>query len=180
MTAMEPAGPQSEERLCVYTLCFIVGEPPGEPILMLHRRFQPHQGEWNGVGGRLEPGEEPLTGCLREVEEETGLTLLSCTLGGLVSWAAPGGQPVGAMYVFVGKEPQGRLVASREGDLAWKPRGWIFGSPDVVSNIPIFLPSMLAGAPAQEWRFYYAGEQMISHERRPLPDFARRALAEGR
>lgn len=177
MTATEQTGPQPGEEPRVYTLCFIIGPPPGEPILMLHRRFPPHQGQWNGVGGRLEQGEEPRAGCLREVEEETGLSLSSCTFGGLVSWAAPGGPPAGYLYVFLGREPHGRLVASREGDLAWQPREWVFGSPDVVSNIPIFLPPMLAGAPVQEWRFYYVGEQIVAHDVRPLPHFARRAVS---
>jgi 8-oxo-dGTP diphosphatase len=32
-------------------------------------------GKINGVGGRLEPGESPLTGIVREAQEELGITL---------------------------------------------------------------------------------------------------------
>ena len=33
-------------------------------------------GKINGVGGRLEPGELPFAGILREAQEELGITLL--------------------------------------------------------------------------------------------------------
>lgn len=39
-----------------FTLCFLLH---GEDVLMLHRRFPPNQGLWNGVGGHIEPGETP-------------------------------------------------------------------------------------------------------------------------
>ena len=32
-----------------------------------------HQGKWNGLGGKLEPGETPEQCVIREVAEESGL-----------------------------------------------------------------------------------------------------------
>ena len=56
--------------ILTHTLCFLTR---ADQVLMLHRRKPPNQGLWNGVGGKIEAGETPLEGCLREVLEETGL-----------------------------------------------------------------------------------------------------------
>lgn len=59
------------------TLCYI--EQDG-CYLMMHRTKKDHDvnhGKWIGVGGKLEPDEMPEECLLREVEEETGLRLLS-------------------------------------------------------------------------------------------------------
>ena len=58
------------------TLCYI--EQDGK-YLMLYRNKKENdinEGKWIGVGGRFEEGETPEECVLREVQEETGLTLL--------------------------------------------------------------------------------------------------------
>ena len=55
-----------------HTLCFLTR---GDKVLMIKRRKPPHTGLWNGVGGKIESGEGPLAGCIREVDEETGFRL---------------------------------------------------------------------------------------------------------
>src|SRR3972149_6364738 len=39
-------------------------------------------GKWDGPGGKLRPGESPAEGVVREVEEETGLTVIAPTFHG--------------------------------------------------------------------------------------------------
>ena len=44
--------------------------------LMVHRNKKPndmHMGKWNGMGGKLEPGESPEECTVREAREETGI-----------------------------------------------------------------------------------------------------------
>ncbi|WP_433596302.1 NUDIX domain-containing protein [Lysinibacillus xylanilyticus] len=53
-----------------YTVCFVKNE---NNILMLNREKSPIMGVWNGVGGKIEKGETPDEGALREVFEETGI-----------------------------------------------------------------------------------------------------------
>ena len=57
------------------TLCYI---QKGSSTLMLHRNKRDqdyHSGKWNGLGGKLNPGESPEDGVLREVYEESGIEL---------------------------------------------------------------------------------------------------------
>src|SRR5262249_9445414 len=61
------------------TLCFITNG--GDVLLMKraeHRRVFP--GRYNGIGGHLEREEDPLSGALREIREETGLSVANIRL----------------------------------------------------------------------------------------------------
>ena len=68
------------------TLCYI--EQDGK-YLMLHRTKKEKdisKGKWIGVGGHAEWGESPEECLLREVKEETGLTLTSYQFKGIVTF----------------------------------------------------------------------------------------------
>ncbi len=148
-----------------YTLCFLTR---GDHILMLHRKNPPNQGLWNGVGGRLEPGESPHACILREVREETGFVLPDATFAGLLTW--DGFEiPAGGLYLFTAAAPPGEPHFCSEGELAWKPREWVFSSPEVVSNIHIFGPLALDHAPPQQYHFSYRGGQIVNYDFRQLP-----------
>lgn len=47
----------------------------GEKILLAMKKQGFGIGKWNGYGGKLENGEEPIDGILREIEEESGLKI---------------------------------------------------------------------------------------------------------
>ena len=67
------------------TLCYIEQD---DKYLMLHRvkkvNDQNHD-KWIGVGGKFEPEESPEECLLREVKEETGLTLKKYAYRGIVT-----------------------------------------------------------------------------------------------
>ena len=68
------------------TLCYI--EQDGK-YLMLHRTKKKkdiNKDKWIGVGGHAEEGEGPEECLLREVKEETGLTLTSYRFRGLITF----------------------------------------------------------------------------------------------
>ena len=72
------------------TLCYI--EKDGA-YLMLHRVSKKHdvcKDKWIGVGGHFEISESPEECLLRDVKEETGLTLTSWRFIGLVTFVAEG------------------------------------------------------------------------------------------
>ena len=66
------------------TLCYIEQD---DRYLMLHRVSKENdinKDKWIGVGGHFEPGESPEECLLREVKEETGLTLFAYRFRGIV------------------------------------------------------------------------------------------------
>jgi ADP-ribose pyrophosphatase YjhB (NUDIX family) len=66
------------------TLCYVKHEGR---TLMVHRVKKAddiHQGKWNGLGGKLEPGESPEECVIREVREESGLEIHSPRYHGLL------------------------------------------------------------------------------------------------
>ena len=144
----------------IFTLCFLTR---GEEVLMLRRRRPPNQGLWNGVGGRIEAGETPLAACLREVREETGFVVGSARFAGVVSWTGFEAAD-GALALFTAEAPGGEPAACEEGELALKPRAWVLGSPEVVSNIHRFGPEVLSGHPPRWHRFTYRDGAIVGYE----------------
>lgn len=78
----------------VATLAYVMA-PGGREVLMVHRTKRGddhHMGKYNGLGGKLEPGEDVVTGVKREVWEEAGITCDSLQLRGTINWPGFGKQ----------------------------------------------------------------------------------------
>lgn len=147
-----------------FTLCFIRYE---QRILMLLRKKAPNKGRWNGVGGKIEAGEEPRVAMLREIQEETGLVVSALAYRGIVTWNNEGG-----MYVFLAESASDQVLACDEGRLEWKEEQWVLNDAQVVSNISLFLPYMMAkDNPLQEHAFQYSEqEEILSYQKKPLQE----------
>lgn len=68
------------------TLCYLERD---DHYLMLHRTKKEHdfnKDMWIGVGGHFEENESPDECLLREVKEETGLTLTSYKMRGILTF----------------------------------------------------------------------------------------------
>src|SRR5260370_33757870 len=69
-----------------YTICFCLHD---DQVLMLYRSNPPNAGLWNGLGGKIETGETPLSNIQREVLEDATLDLdegQEVHFAGLVTW----------------------------------------------------------------------------------------------
>lgn len=110
------------------TLCYV--EKDG-CYLMLHRtkkeNDQNHD-KWIGVGGKFEDGESPEDCLLREVKEETGLTLTRYRMRGVVTFVLDG-WGTEYMYLFTADGYTGELIDCDEGQLEWVPKSEIYELP---------------------------------------------------
>jgi 8-oxo-dGTP diphosphatase len=101
------------------TLCYVQHE---NKTLMLYRNKKEndyHEGKWNGLGGKFEPGETPEECAIREVYEESGLIVTNPKMKGFLTF--PMFDTVEDWYVFcfVFEGYEGTLVDSPEGKLEW-------------------------------------------------------------
>jgi 8-oxo-dGTP pyrophosphatase MutT (NUDIX family)/GNAT superfamily N-acetyltransferase len=149
-----------------FTLCFLLHE---DEVLLLLRKFPPNQGLWNGVGGHIEPGETPSQSIIREVAEETGYTITNPQFEGLLTWDGFEIEP-GAIVIFTAEVPHKAFVPNHEGDLAWKSRLWVCTAPDVVDNIHVFMPRILAGESPLHYHCSYRDGVRISDKITELPE----------
>lgn len=103
------------------TLCYV---RKNGKTLMLHRVKKEndiHQGKWNGLGGKLEPGETPEECAIREIREEAGLNATSLKLKGFLTFPGFANDEDWYAFVFVVEEFKGELIDSAEGNLRWIP-----------------------------------------------------------
>jgi 8-oxo-dGTP diphosphatase len=96
---------------------------------MLHRikkQNDMHKGKWNGLGGKLEAGESPEECVIREVREESGLTISSPRLHGFITFPLFDGREDWYVFVFSAVNFEGELRDSNEGVLKWIPDSKLF------------------------------------------------------
>jgi 8-oxo-dGTP diphosphatase len=105
------------------TLGYVLS-PDGRRVLLIHRNRRPddpHFGKYNGLGGKLDRGEDVVAGLRREVCEEAGLECDVVVLRGTVSW--PGfGKDGEDWFGFVFRIDRWRgdvLADNPEGTLEW-------------------------------------------------------------
>lgn len=102
------------------TLCYI--QKPGH-TLMLYRDKPGHvqEGKWNGLGGKIDPGETPTECVIREVFEESGMTIVP-QLRGEILFPGFVKQPDDWYgYIYTATEFTGEPHRSSEGKLVWIP-----------------------------------------------------------
>jgi 8-oxo-dGTP diphosphatase len=68
-----------------------------DAVLLIRRQWPPFRGQWALPGGNVDEGESHLAAAVRELAEETGLTLPAEALVEVGTYAAPGRDPRGPM-----------------------------------------------------------------------------------
>ena len=100
------------------TLCYIENN---DCYLMLHRtkkKKDVNKDKWIGVGGHAEGNVTPQECLLREVKEETGLSLTSYKFRGLITFISDEYEAE-MMCLFTADGYTGELITCDEGELEW-------------------------------------------------------------
>ena len=141
------------------TLCYIQRE--GQ-YLMLHRvkkKNDVNQDKWVGIGGKFEDKESPEDCLLREVFEETGLTLTRYAYRGLVTFVSDLWETE-YMHLFTADEFQGEIGPCDEGNLEWVDKDKVKDLPIWVGD-KIFLDLLTQEVPFFSLKLAYEGETLV-------------------
>ena len=106
------------------TLCYIEKD---DKYLMLHRVKKENDlnhDKWVGVGGKFEPDETPEECVLREVREETGLTLTKYQFRAILTFLSDEWETE-YIHLYTASEFTGTLLECDEGNLEWIPKSEI-------------------------------------------------------
>lgn len=144
------------------TLCYVRRD---NKTLMVHRikkENDMHQGKWNGLGGKLEPGETPEECAIREIREESGLEVKHLVLKGLLTFPLFAKNEDWYAFVYVVDQVEGDLIESPEGILEWVDNDKIL-ELNLWEGDHIFLP-WLERSGFFSAKFVYDNGQYIDHQ----------------
>ncbi len=139
------------------TLLFLRDE---DAVLLIRKKRGHGAGKINGPGGKLDPGETPAAGAIRETLEETGIEVLDPELHGrfrFVDLVAP--QWFG--YVFLARRYQGELVETAEASPFWCPIAEL-PFAEMWEDDRLWLPRLLAGEHL-EGDFLFDDGRLLAH-----------------
>ena len=141
------------------TLCYL---ERGRDYLLLHRvkkENDENHDKWIGVGGKLEEGESPEDCLLREVREETGLTLTSWRYRGIVTFVSDE-WGTEYMHLFTADAWEGQIRQDcDEGVLEWIHREKLLSLP-IWEGDKIFLRLLDQDAPFFSLKLRYEGARL--------------------
>lgn len=152
-----------ERPVILASLCYVKQD---DHTLMLHRVTKTddlHEGKWNGLGGKFEPGETPEECVQREVEEESGLRLNEPVMRGILTFPEFDGSRDWYVFVFTCRDFEGEpWDRSPEGRLEWIPDGRLL-ELNLWEGDEVFLrwlerPRFFSG------KFVYEDEELETHQ----------------
>lgn len=101
-----------------------VMSPDGQQTLLVHRnkrKEDQHLGKYNGLGGKMEPGEDIYNCICREVYEEAGIHCQKVLLRGTINWTGfgPHGEDWFGFIFRIDSFTGSPHSANAEGELSW-------------------------------------------------------------
>lgn len=106
-----------ETELC--NMCMITDQ---EGRVLVQDRLPKPSNAWSGLtfpGGHVESGETVVASVIREVREETGLTITDVVPAGYIQWYNPDRQSQYFVFLFKTSSYSGDLKGSGEGNVKW-------------------------------------------------------------
>lgn len=150
---------KKQNRSPITTLCYIEKD---DSYLMLHRvskKNDVNKDKWIGIGGHFEEGESPEECLLREVLEETGLTLVSWKFRGIVTFTK-NGYGTEYMCLYTSKEYKGEPKECDEGELSWVKKDRLLDL-NLWEGDKIFLGLLKEEHPFFSLKLEYKGDRLL-------------------
>ena len=141
------------------TLCYI--EKDGR-YLMMHRVKKAHdinKDKWVGIGGHFEADESPEECLLREVREETGLTLTDYKQRGIITFMSDRWQTE-YMFLYTASAYEGEIGECNEGTLEWIDKEKVYELP-LWEGDKIFFRLLEEQRPHFSLKLRYVGEALV-------------------
>ncbi len=146
------------------TLCYIRNDK--NEYLLLHRNSKENdlnEGKWIGVGGKFEEGESADECVIREVFEETGLTLTKFHLHGVIKFVSDTWEDED-MYLYSATGYTGNCrKRCEEGDLEWVSSKDVLKLPTWEGD-RYFIEPLLEGRDRIDMLVEYKGDKLVRHE----------------
>ncbi len=140
------------------TLLFVVRD--GQ-VLLIRKKRGLGAGKINGPGGRIDPGETPLEGAVREVHEELRVTPTGIEPRGELLFQFVDGYSI-HVHVFSATGCDGEAEETDEAIPLWTDLDRI-PYAEMWADDVIWLPLMLEGTPFLG-RFLFDGDAMLDHQ----------------
>lgn len=144
------------------TLCYVKADGKTLMIHRIKKENDMHHGKWNGLGGKLDPGESPEECVIREVFEESGLKIVAPRLKGVLTFPKFAKNEDWYAFIFVAHEFYGQLIDSNEGVLRWIDDGRLLDL-DLWEGDNIFIP-WLDQPGFFSGKFVYQAGKLIEHK----------------
>lgn len=147
------ASPIRTARPTLVTLVYCVR---ADEVLLLERAKPPFAGHWVAPGGKVEPGESPVEGAVRELREETGLRAKRAVLRGVLTETSPRDDWQWLIFAYLVRDFEGGLAGDqREGVLRWWPLADWSRIPMPEADQRFFEPVVLGAGEPYEATFHY-------------------------
>lgn len=130
-------------------------------MLLIHKKRGLGAGKFNGPGGRIEPGETPLQGAIREVQEELCVTPTGLAQAGELRFQFADGHAIQG-YVFTATDVVGEPRETDEAIPCWFPLSAL-PYHNMWADDRIWMPLVLERRYFSA-RFLFDGELMLGGE----------------